>query len=167
MFLFQIPCVWAKWTIINESKNCLCVYARPLHQGNLGFLLSFLEILFGNKIFQFRWTHHQLFNVTGNLNKIIINWAKNVFSQVTIAQVATSQMWNFTNGKIPKVRLGLLWRQRLQWEGQALWLGWAEGRALRLEQARNRTSSLSQTWEIAAWEIPQSGSCHSGGCQLG
>ena len=84
---------------------------------------------------------------------MIIYWPKKgsfprATSQVTISQVATSQMWNFS----PLAQMG----------GQALWLGWAEGRALWLEQARNRTPSLSQTWEVAAWEIPHFGSCHLG-----
>ena len=45
------------------------------------------------------------------------------FSQVTIFQVATSQMCNFRSGNFLKVRLGPMRRRRLQWErGRALWL---------------------------------------------
>jgi len=38
----------------------------------------------------------------------------NFFSQVTISQKTTSQMYNFPNGNFPKVRLGPLRCLRLQ-----------------------------------------------------
>ena len=46
-----------------------------------------------------------------------------VLSQVTIFQVSTSQMCNFPSGNFPKVRLGPLRRNMLQWgTGRVLWL---------------------------------------------
>ena len=63
-------------------------------------------------------------------------------SQVSISQVATSQMCNFPRGKFQKVRLGPLRRRRLQWGGRALRLG--------------------QTWEVAVWEIAHLRSFHLG-----
>ena len=59
-------------------------------------------------------------------------------------------MCNFPSGKIPKVRLGLLSRSRLQWGG---------GRAPWLEQGRGRVFFARKDLKVAAREIAHAGSC--------
>ena len=49
-------------------------------------------------------------------------------------QVTTFQLCNFPSGNFPKVMIGL-WDVSGCNGNQALWLGWARGRAPRLEQA--------------------------------
>ena len=80
-------------------------------------------------------------------------------SQVTISQVATSQMCNF-----PKVRLGPLRRRRLQQVGgRVLWLGWTRKAErcsyIRLGAERCGQDRLGKLplrklhmWEVATWE---------------
>ena len=50
----------------------------------------------------------------------------------------------------------------LQWV-RALQLGWARGRAPRLEQAGGQVVWLGQALEVAGWGIAYLGSCHLGG----
>ena len=54
-----------------------------------------------------------------NMKKGVRYFNKGIFpiatSQVTISQVATSQMCNLPGGNIQKVRLGPIRRRRLQW----------------------------------------------------
>ena len=66
---------------------------------------------------------------------------------------------NFPRGNFPKVRIGPLRHHRLQW-GRALKLGWARGRAPRLEQAGGQVVWLGQALEVAGWGIAYLGSGH-------
>ena len=96
---------------------------------------------------------------------------KGVFPRA-IPLMIISQMCNFPSGNFPKVRLGPLRRRALQWEpsaaarmGQGTERCGQKGlgdRALQLVQARGRVLRLGLTWEVAAWELAQLGSCHLG-----
>ena len=84
-------------------------------------------------------------------------------SQVSIFQVANSQMCYLPSNNFPKVRLGPLSHSGLQWGPCA-----AATKAQRAEHSGynrlwgGRTLRLGQTWEVVAWEIPHLGSYHLG-----
>ena len=66
----------------------------------------------------------------------------------------------FSQGRLPKVRLGLLRLRRLQW-CRVLRLGWDRGTKRHCYNRQvGQALWLWQIWEVAAWEIVHLESCH-------
>ena len=77
----------------------------------------------------------------------------------TFSQVAPSQGVQFPKRQLPKGYVMPCEATQVAIGGRALRLGWAKGRAPRLEQDGGRVLWLRQTWKVAAWEIALLGSC--------
>jgi len=75
-------------------------------------------------------------------NEMVLGIFPRATYQVTISQVATSQMCNFPGSNFQKVKLGLLRRCRLQ------------SRVLRLEESRSRALRLERLGQLPLGKKP-------------